>query len=246
FRLRSYGQRFVLFAGRPHIPALPILRIGGDLVSDPQKVCDEIGSKFSFNSSSDHYSTKFQKFKTEAERTRIPLGLSGLEDYNRLFSICELEMALRQRQLQLALHRLERWSDENGFCFSSQKMVCIHFCRLRNLHLDPDLTLNGTALPVVQTARSLPSHTAYDAIFKPGFERFYATRHNPLLSFGMFVQTLSENFSLPFDILSLWFLLGWLPGVLLALLVTSLCVFLGNLILCQQSIYSYFIVIEKI
>uniref|UniRef100_T1JC56 Reverse transcriptase domain-containing protein n=1 Tax=Strigamia maritima TaxID=126957 RepID=T1JC56_STRMM len=33
--------------------------------------------------------------------------------------------------------------------------VCIHFCRLRNLNLDPDLMLNGTALPVVQTARFL-------------------------------------------------------------------------------------------
>ena len=48
-----------------------------------------------------------------------------------------------ERQLQLSLNRLHTWSLENGFKFSKSKTVCMHFCRLRTMHNEPDLYLGG-------------------------------------------------------------------------------------------------------
>ena len=35
------------------------------------------------------------------------------------------------------------------------KTVCVHFCRLRKAHPDPQLLLNGTAIPVVEQTKFL-------------------------------------------------------------------------------------------
>jgi len=48
--------------------------------------------------------------------------------------------------------------DTNGFKFSETKTVCVHFCRLRKVHPDPVLLLNGTQIPVVEQAK-FPSRT---------------------------------------------------------------------------------------
>ena len=61
-------------------------------------------------------------------------------------------MSSIQGKLQHSLHRLERWYDENGFRFSSTKTVCVHFCQLRKQHLDPQLYLNGTQIPIIGEA----------------------------------------------------------------------------------------------
>ena len=45
---------------------------------------------------------------------------------------------------------LSHWADTNGFKFSSSKTLCVHFCRLRSVHPNPELTLNGTLIPVVK------------------------------------------------------------------------------------------------
>jgi len=64
-------------------------------------------------------------------------------------------MNIIERQLQQCVNRLQVWADENGFKFSTSKSVCIHFCRKRKLHLDPQLTLNGNTLPVVESTKFL-------------------------------------------------------------------------------------------
>ena len=43
----------------------------------------------------------------------------------------------------------------HGFRFSTSKTVCMHFCRIRGVHPDPDLHLNGQRIPVVTEARFL-------------------------------------------------------------------------------------------
>jgi len=60
-----------------------------------------------------------------------------------------------ERHLQRSLNMLSRWADTNGFKFSSSKTVCMHFCRLRNAHPNPDLKLNGTLIPVVERTKFL-------------------------------------------------------------------------------------------
>ena len=60
-----------------------------------------------------------------------------------------------ERKLQLNLHRLEKWANTNGFRFSTNKTVAVHFCNKRSLHPDPDLTLYGNKVPVVRQTRFL-------------------------------------------------------------------------------------------
>ena len=67
------------------------------------------------------------------------------------FCICyrSKHMHTIERQLQLVLNNLSRWSSENGFKFSRTKTKCMHFCQSRKLHLDPELTLDGIQIEVV-------------------------------------------------------------------------------------------------
>jgi len=60
-----------------------------------------------------------------------------------------------ERHLQRSLNMLSHWADTNGFKFSSSKTVCMHFYRLRYAHPNPELTLNGTLIPVVEQTKFL-------------------------------------------------------------------------------------------
>lgn len=53
-----------------------------------------------------------------------------------------------ERQLQLTIHRLVKWSHENGFTFSPEKTVCVPFTRVRGIHPDPALKISGQDLVV--------------------------------------------------------------------------------------------------
>ena len=60
-----------------------------------------------------------------------------------------------ERHLQRCLNKLQEWADTSGFKFSTAKTVCIHFCRLRKFHSDPQLLLNGSPIPVVEEVKFL-------------------------------------------------------------------------------------------
>jgi hypothetical protein len=62
------------------------------------------------------------------------------------------------RQLQLVLNRLYKWSYQNGFTFSRSKTYCIHFCRKHQLHADPVLYLGNIPVPFVESAKFLGLH----------------------------------------------------------------------------------------
>ena len=64
-------------------------------------------------------------------------------------------MHIIERHLQRCLNKLQKWADANGFKFSTSKTVCMHFCRLRKHHLDPELFLYGMPIPVVQEVKFL-------------------------------------------------------------------------------------------
>ena len=63
-------------------------------------------------------------------------------------------MSSIERKLQ-SLNRLGRWCDDNGFKCSPTKTMCVHFCQLRKQHLDPELYLNGTQIPIIGEAKCL-------------------------------------------------------------------------------------------
>ncbi|KAG1686575.1 putative RNA-directed DNA polymerase from transposon BS [Nymphon striatum] len=60
-----------------------------------------------------------------------------------------------ERHLQLSLNKIEKWTNENGFKFSSSKTVSMHFCLLTRLHHDPQLRLGSSPIPLVNSTRFL-------------------------------------------------------------------------------------------
>ena len=65
------------------------------------------------------------------------------------------QMRSIERQLQLCLNNLQRWSNENGFRFSKSKTVCVHFCHKRHAHPGPVLILDKHQIPVVAETKFL-------------------------------------------------------------------------------------------
>jgi hypothetical protein len=49
---------------------------------------------------------------------------------------------------------MTKWAKENGFKFKS-KPQCVHFCRLRKHHNDPELYISGSKIPVLDEAKFL-------------------------------------------------------------------------------------------
>jgi hypothetical protein len=64
-------------------------------------------------------------------------------------------MPTMERPLEICLNSIQTWADENGFRFSRSKTLCMHFCKLTSLHLDPELYLYGNQAPVVQETKFL-------------------------------------------------------------------------------------------
>ncbi|GBO04048.1 hypothetical protein AVEN_124230-1 [Araneus ventricosus] len=60
-----------------------------------------------------------------------------------------------QRQLQTAVNNITQWCNSNGFSISTSKTAGVHFCRKRNLHLDPEIKLYGEIITFVNEIRFL-------------------------------------------------------------------------------------------
>ena len=59
-----------------------------------------------------------------------------------------------QRKLQRTINKLERWTLRNGFTFSKNKTVAMHFCPDKKCQ-DPELTLGGTPIQFVKENKFL-------------------------------------------------------------------------------------------
>ena len=55
-----------------------------------------------------------------------------------------------QRQLQICLDKLHKWTAENGLKFSKEKRKCVHFCNQCKLLLYPVLKIDHTEIPIVE------------------------------------------------------------------------------------------------
>ena len=64
-------------------------------------------------------------------------------------------MCIIERQLQLCLNKHQQWATNNGFRFSKTKTVCMHICQKRGLHLDTQLFLDQSPIPVVEETKFL-------------------------------------------------------------------------------------------
>nr|CAH7730051.1 unnamed protein product [Callosobruchus chinensis] len=57
--------------------------------------------------------------------------------------------------VQNEINRLHDLAASRGYRFSPTKTCCVHFCRLRSVHVDPHLTLNGHYIAVRPTVKLL-------------------------------------------------------------------------------------------
>ncbi|GFU97022.1 probable RNA-directed DNA polymerase from transposon BS [Trichonephila clavipes] len=51
------------------------------------------------------------------------------------------DMRMIERQLQTAVNNILKWCDTNGHSISASKSCCVHFCRKRGIHPDPEIRI---------------------------------------------------------------------------------------------------------
>ncbi|GBM32481.1 hypothetical protein AVEN_156581-1 [Araneus ventricosus] len=80
----------------------------------------------------------------------LPLSVLGNLYIDDLQISCQgSNTNLIERQLQNEVNKLVAWCNNNGHTISPEKSRCVHFCRKRNLHLDPAIHIQNIAIPVV-------------------------------------------------------------------------------------------------
>ena len=67
--------------------------MNGQKITQPKDIANTIVEAISFNSSTTHYSTKFQSIKNRQERTPIIFQSNNTEPYNQPFSFDEFRTA---------------------------------------------------------------------------------------------------------------------------------------------------------
>ena len=67
-----------------------------NLLTDNKEIANAIAEHFSYVSTSSSYSTKFQQFKTQAEKLPINFNSDNSEYYNTPFSLASLYQALNK------------------------------------------------------------------------------------------------------------------------------------------------------
>ena len=80
--------------GKGGSPSVKHIKKNGKKITQPRDIANTIGEAISFNSSSAHYSPKFQRIKNKQERHPLILQSDYTEPYNQPFSIDELRTAL--------------------------------------------------------------------------------------------------------------------------------------------------------
>ena len=75
-------------------PSVKHIEKNGKKITQPRDIANTIGDAISFNSSSAHYSLKFQRIKNRQERHPLIFQSDNTEPYNQTFSIDELRTAL--------------------------------------------------------------------------------------------------------------------------------------------------------
>jgi hypothetical protein len=72
------------------------LLVNDNKIEHPQHIANTHASTISFNSSHEHYSKSFEKSRVRQEKRALNFNSGNSEHYNELFSLSELQVALRQ------------------------------------------------------------------------------------------------------------------------------------------------------
>lgn len=96
--VKKTWQMIRKISGKNSSPPLYYLRDSqsNTIVKDPLDISNVLGQEFSKNSSSSHYSEQFQQLKIQSEKSNLNFSSKNLENYNSLFTMEELKVALRR------------------------------------------------------------------------------------------------------------------------------------------------------
>ena len=83
-------------SGKPDPAATSHLIVNNATIEQSIKIADILASTFAHNSSSDHYTDKFQRCKAHQEKRAINFTSDNQESYNLPFSMTELQTALHK------------------------------------------------------------------------------------------------------------------------------------------------------
>ena len=91
------------------------------------------------------FNTKLEIVKNINNRTNCALYVDN-------FLICYRTRNMNhiERQLQICLNKLSKWTTENVLRFSKEKTKCIHFCNQHKLFLTPVLKIDPTEIRIVE------------------------------------------------------------------------------------------------
>ena len=82
-------------SGKPTTPTNHLI-VNGTSIEQPTEIANTLTLTISHNSSSDHYTEKFQRYKAHQEKRAIKFTSNNQESYNVPFSMTELQTALHK------------------------------------------------------------------------------------------------------------------------------------------------------
>ena len=94
--MKKIWQMIRRISGKADPAAISHLKVNNSTIEQPSELADILASTIAHNSSSDHYTDRFQRLKAREEKKQIRFSSKNLESYNQPFSMDELRAAIHK------------------------------------------------------------------------------------------------------------------------------------------------------
>ena len=93
--LKSTWDMVRRISGKYKASTLSHLKYNNNDITDVKEICNTLAERFAFNSSSDNYSHRFNRYRLTIERTTIDFDTNNHYSYNDVFTLHELKQAIK-------------------------------------------------------------------------------------------------------------------------------------------------------
>ena len=94
--MKKIWQMIRRISGKADPAAISHLKVNNSTIEQPGEIADILASTIAHNSSSEHYTDRFQRLKAREEKKQIRFSSNNLESYNQPFSMDELRAAIHK------------------------------------------------------------------------------------------------------------------------------------------------------